>query len=227
MDLTVVRDHQYYDDNVNIAEIFTYASIASAGNLPTISNDIPTETTTVTTTDVVSEITELETRQKQELEEMAANHRLEIAQLQVQRTEDLRLAELKREADLRLSELKRETDLRHAEDKRVADLRKAETKVNEATNVLRLDTEAKLSDMQKQLTEMMLTLQAALNTRPDNKRPAATDTIDNSQSDEKRKNVNSTPGKKLFPDTTDLANDPALAHQQKLYENAPPSPMKE
>ena len=81
--------------------------------------------------------------------------------------------------------------------------------------------------MQTQLTEMMNTLQKALNAKPENTRPADTDTIDDSQTEEKRKNVNSTPGKQLFPDTKDSTEDPALALQQKLYENAPPSPMKE
>ena len=218
MDLTVVLEHQYYDENVNIAEVFTYASIAISGHHTTATNksDIPTETTTATTIDVSSDITEMENRQKQELEEMAANHRLEIAQLQALRIEDLRQAELKRE-----------TDLRQAEDKRIADLKAAEEKVNDATNVLRQDTDTKLTDMQTQLTAMMNTLQTALNTKPDNKRSADSDTIDDSQSEEKRKNVNSTPGKQLFPDTKDLNEDPALALQQKLYENAPPSPMKE
>ena len=214
----VVLEHQYYDENVNIAEVFTYASIAISGNHTTATNksDIPTETTTATTIDVSSDITEMENRQKHELEEMAANHRLEIAQLQALRIEDLRQAELKRE-----------TDLRQAEDKRIADLKAAEEKVNDATNVLRQDTDTKLTDMQTQLTAMMNTLQTALNTKPENKRAADSDTIDDSQSEEKRKNVNSTPGKQLFPDTKDPNEDPALALQQKLYENAPPSPMKE
>ena len=167
----------------------------------------------------------MESRQKEELEEMAEAHRLEIAKLQAQRSEDLRMAEEKREEDLHQAEMKQTEDLRLAEAKRVDDLRIAEEKVNNVTSVLRQDTDQELSNMQKQLTEMMATLKAALTTNG-NKRPADTGKADNSQSDEKRVNVNSTPGKKLYPDTMDLIEDPALDLQKHLYGNAPSSPMK-
>jgi hypothetical protein len=158
---------------------------------------------------------------------MAEAHCLKIAKLHAQRSEDLRFAEEKRAEDLCLAEMKQKEDLRLAEAKRVEDLRIAEEKVNDVTSVLRQDTDQKLSNMQNKLTEMMMaTLKAALTTN-DNKRPADTGKTDNSPSDEKRVNVNSTPGKKLFPDTMHPIADPALDLQQHLYGNAPSSPMKE
>ena len=74
------------------------------------------------------------------------------------------------------------------------------------------------------MTEMMATFKAAFSSK-ENKRSADTVEENTSQSDEKRQDVRSTPGKKLFTDNMDL-EDPALP-QQKLYDNAPQSPTKE
>jgi hypothetical protein len=81
---------------------------------------------------------------------------------------------------------------------------------------------------------MMATFKAAFQSKKseitpgDNKRPASQDdnnTNGNSQSDEKRPDVRSTPGKKLFTDEMDL-EDSALS-QQKLIDDTTPTPMKE
>jgi hypothetical protein len=69
MDLTAVQDHNYFNDSTNIAQVFTYASIV----IPTPAQPSGQASTTLTddlTTDVTSELTEMENRQKQELERL-------------------------------------------------------------------------------------------------------------------------------------------------------------
>ena len=96
MDLSTVRDHSFFNEATNMIEhVFTYADI-TVPNHGTVAKDD-------TTTDVASEFTEMETRQKQELERLAESHRIatkksdklveeqriEIEQLKAQRQEDL------------------------------------------------------------------------------------------------------------------------------------------
>jgi hypothetical protein len=218
MDLSTVRDQVYFDDSTNIEKVFTYADITMP-NRSAFSNKA-TEATDDITTDVTSEMTEMETRQKQELEKLAEVHRLATEKSN-------KLVEAQR---LEIEELKaqRQADL----ETRAHEQQMAEEKVkaqDNATSELRKETKAELNDLKLQMVEMMVTFKAAFSTKIenltfDNKRSAPTDddtnNDDNSQSDEKRRDVRSTPGKKLFHDKMDL-EDPALS-QQKL--NDAPSP---
>ncbi|KAI2489363.1 hypothetical protein MHU86_25236 [Fragilaria crotonensis] len=75
MDLSLVRDHVYFDESTNIAQVFTYANIT----MPTHQSRTQSTVTVSTyemTQDVASELTEMESHQKQELEDMAEAHRL-------------------------------------------------------------------------------------------------------------------------------------------------------
>jgi hypothetical protein len=99
---------------------------------------------------------------------------------------------------------------------------------DKATSDLRHKTKAELHDLKNRMTEMMITFKAVFSqstsTPGEHKRPATdNDTDDNSQSD-KRQNVRSTPGKKLFTDYMDH-KDPASS-QQELMDNAPTTPEK-
>jgi hypothetical protein len=98
----------------------------------------------------------------------------------------------------------------------------------DATSELRSETKAEIHGLKLQMTEMMNTFKAffsqSLSSPGENKRPATdADTDNNSQSD-KRQNVRSTPGKKLFTAYMDL-EDSALS-QQELIDDATPPPMK-
>ena len=57
MDLSLVREHQYYDETTNITEVLTYANITLPTQTPIQST--ATATTTDMTTDVTSELTEI------------------------------------------------------------------------------------------------------------------------------------------------------------------------
>jgi hypothetical protein len=217
MDLSTVRDHSFFNEATNIEHVFTYADI-TVPNHGTLAKDD-------TTTDVASELTEMETRQKQKLEWLAESHRIateksdklveeqriEIEQLKAQRQEDL--------------------EYRAQEQRMAEETFKAQSDV---TSELRNETKAELNDLKVQMSEMMATLKAAFQSKKseitpgDNKGPASQDdnnTNGNSKSDEKRRDVRSTPGKKLFTDEMDLEHS-ALS-QQKLIDDATTTPMKE
>ena len=217
MDLSAVRDTNYFTESINIERVFTYADI-TLPNRSNLSSDITASTDDINTA-VASEITELENVQKQELERLAESHRIET-------DKSNKLVEAQR---LEIEQLKaqRQADLQERlQEKRIANEKvKAQ---DDATSELRSETKAELNDLKLQMMEMMNTFKAVFpQTSPlpgENKRPATDpETNDNSQSD-KRQNVRSTPGKKLFTDYMDH-EDPALS-QQKLMDDAPNSPMK-
>ncbi len=137
--------------------------------------------------------------------ELSKAQRLEIEQLKAQRQADI--TERLKEKRLAQEKVKAQDD---------------------ATSELRSETKAELNDLKNRMTEMMNTFKAVFpQTTPtpgEHKRPATdNDTDDNSQSD-KRQNVRSTPGKKLFTDYMDH-EDPALS-QQELMDDAPSTPEK-
>ncbi|KAI2496023.1 hypothetical protein MHU86_18496 [Fragilaria crotonensis] len=218
MDLSLVRDHVYFDESTNIAQVFTYADIT----MPTHQNKTQCSATSTNemTQDVASELTEMESCQKQELEDMAEAHRLateKAEKLAAEQRQEIALLKAQREDDLRVAQEYREAALRIAEER--------EKMQEDVTRKIRNETDERIQNLQNQMTEMMENFKAVFGSQ-DHKRPA--DAIveeNNSQSDEKRQDVRSTPGKKLFPDNTDMEY-PALP-QQKLYDNAQKSPMKE
>lgn len=218
MDLSAVRDSNYFNDTINIERIFTYAEIAMPAARTRLSSDT-TEATDDITAEVASEITELEHIQKLELERLAESHRLATEQSN-------RIVEAQR---LEIEQLKaqRQADITE----RLKEKRLAQEKVkaqDDATNELRNETKAELNDLKNRMKEMMNTFTAAFSQSTlmssEHKRPATdANTDDNSQSD-KRQDVRSTPGKKLFTDYMDH-EDPVLS-QQKLMDNALTNPEK-
>jgi hypothetical protein len=67
MNLSAVRDHNYFTETMNIERVFTYADITMPSRIDA------TAATDKVTTAVASEITELESFQKQELERLASH----------------------------------------------------------------------------------------------------------------------------------------------------------
>jgi hypothetical protein len=132
---------------------------------------------------------------------------MEIAQLREQRKADLEA---------------------HAEEQRAADAKVQAEK--DATKELRTETKAELKGLD-QMAAMMATFLAGGLTDSalaENKR-SHDDSYEkkhesSSQSDEKRRDVRSTPGKKLFTDNMDL-EDPALSAQKP--DDAPNTPTKQ
>ena len=70
MDLSVVRDSNYFNDTINIERVFTHADIAMPAARTNLASDATGATDDVTT-EVASEITELDHIQKRELERLA------------------------------------------------------------------------------------------------------------------------------------------------------------
>jgi hypothetical protein len=216
MDLSAVRDNNYFTESINIERVFTYADIT----MPNHRSSDATAATDDINTAVASEITELENVQKQELERLAESHRIETEKSN-------KLVEAQR---LEIEQLKaqRQADLQD----RLQEQRIAREKVkaqDDATSELRSETKAELNDLKNQMMELMNTFKAVFpQSTPtpagEHKRPATdTEIDDNSQSD-KRQNVRSTPGKKLFTAYMDH-EDPALS-QQELMDDAPTTPEK-
>ena len=218
MDLSAVNNSNYFTETTNIERVFTYADITMPNRSHPVTS-YATEAIDEVTTAVASEITELEVIQKQELERLAESHRIATEQSN-------RIVEAQR---LEIEQLKaqRQADLND----RLQEQRLSQEKVkaqDDATSELRSETKAELNDLKLQMIEMMNTFKAVFPQSPtppcENKRPATdTDTNDNSQSD-KRQNVRSTPGKKLFTEYMDL-EDPALS-QQELMDDAPVYPKQ-
>ncbi len=197
--------------------MFTYADITVPNR--SLHGSDATAATDDGTTAVASEMTELETIQKKELERLAESHRIATEQSN-------RLVEEQR---LEIEQLKaqRQADLND----RLQDQRIAQERVqaqDDATSALCSETKAELNDLKLQMTEMMNSLKAAFPQSPpppsENKRPANESDIDDNLQSDKRQNVRSTPGKKLFTDYMDH-NDLALS-QQELMDDAPDSPKK-
>jgi hypothetical protein len=114
---------------------------------------------------------------------------------------------------------------------RLNEKRLAQEKVkaqDDATSELRNETKAELNDLKNRMTEMMNTFKAVFSqstlTSGEHKRPATDANTDNNSQSDKRQNVRSTPGKKLFTDYMDH-EDPVLS-QQQLMDNAPTNPEK-
>ena len=220
MDLSLVRDHVYFDESTNIAQVFTYADIT----MPNLHHDKTQhnpETATPNTMiqDVASEMTEIESRQKQELEDMVEAHRIateKAEKLADEQRQEIALLKAQREEDLRIAHEHREEAFRIAEEK----VRSQE----DATRTLRYETDERIQNLQNQLTEMMENFRAVFGSQ-ENKRSADIEEENDSQSDEKRQDVRSTPGKKLFTDNKDM--EYPASPQQKLHDDAPQSPMKE
>jgi hypothetical protein len=220
MDLSLVRDHVYFDESTNIAQVFTYADIT----MPNLHHDKTQhnpETATPNTMiqDVASEMTEIESRQKQELEDMVEAHRIateKADKLADEQRQEIALLKAQREEDLRIAHEHREEAFRIAEEK----VRSQE----DATRTLRYETDERIQNLQNQLTEMMENFRAVFGSQ-ENKRSADIEEENDSQSDEKRQDVRSTPGKKLFTDNKDM--EYPASPQQKLHDDAPQSPMKE
>jgi hypothetical protein len=218
MDLSAVRDSNYFNETINIERVFTYADITMPVARTNITSDA-TDATDEVTTEVASEITELESIQKLELERLVECHRLATEQAnRIVEAQRLEIEQLKaqRQADIteRINEKRLAQETVKAQDK--------------ATSDLQHETKAELHDLKNRMTEMMNTFKAVFSqstsTPGKHKRPATdNDTDDNSQSD-KRQNVRSTPGKKLFTDYMDH-KDPASS-QQELMDNAPTTPEK-
>jgi hypothetical protein len=70
MDLTAVQDQSYYNDSINIAQVFTYANIVMPHHQTHVAGTDDTTNTDDITTDVASELTEMENRQKLEIERL-------------------------------------------------------------------------------------------------------------------------------------------------------------
>jgi hypothetical protein len=167
MDLSLVRDHVYFDESMNIAHVFMYADItlatnqnASLSNVTAPSNEFIQDTT--------SEMAEMESRQKQELEDMAEAHRIATEKAE-------KLAEEQRQ-EIVLLKAQREDDIRIAQEKWEADSRIADAKVKaqeNATRILRHETDERFQSLQNQMTEMMATFKAAFSSK-ENKRSANT-----------------------------------------------------
>ncbi len=159
MDLSLVRDHAYFDESTNIAHVFTYADItlatnqnASLSNVTAPSNEFIQDTT--------SEMTEMESRQKQELEDMAEAHRIATEKAE-------KLAEEQRQ-EIVLLKAQREEDIRIAQEKWEADSCIADTKVKaqeNATRILRHETDERFQSLQNQMIEMMATFKAAFSSK--------------------------------------------------------------
>jgi hypothetical protein len=224
MDLTAVQDHQFFNESTNIAQVFTYANITVPNTQLHPNGTAKSVATDDLTTDVTSELTEMETRQKQEIERMTEAHRIATEKAEAAyRTATLKAEQLAEEQRLEIAQLRaqRQADQdAYAQEQLIAE---AKAQAQEAaTSELRSETKAELQCLQDQMNKMMETFQAAVlfNTMPqsnDNKRTHndyRNDDSDNSQSGEKRQDVRSTPGKKLFTDEMDL-EDPATL-QQKL-----------
>jgi hypothetical protein len=216
MDLSAVRDNNYFTESINIERVFTYADIT----MPNHRSSDATAATDDINTAVASEITELENVQKQELERLAESHRIETEKSN-------KLVEAQR---LEIEQLKaqRQADLQD----RLQEQRIAREKVkaqDDATSELRSETKAELNDLKNQMMELMNTFKAVFpQSTPtpagEHKRPATNTEIDDNSQSDKRQNVRSTPGKKLFTAYMDH-EDPALS-QQELMDDAPTTPEK-
>jgi hypothetical protein len=222
MDIQTVRDDDYFTASTNVDRVFTYADIITPNRQANTRSSTATEATDDLTTAVASEITEMETVQKQELERLAESHRrateqsaklveeqrLEIAQLKAQRQEDLE----SRAREQLLAQAK-------------------VTKQDAATSELRLEsneTKREMKALRMQMQEMVISFQAAfpsmsVSLHGENKRSADNDTNNSPQSD-KRHDVRLSPGKRLFPNKMDL--DDSVSSQQMLKNDATPPIMK-
>jgi hypothetical protein len=233
MDFTAVQDQSYFTETTDVEQVFTYANIVMPPRPTYVTGRNDTVITDDITTDVASELTEMENRQKQEIERLAEAHRAATVKAEeVYRAAVAKADKLAEEQRLEIAQLKaqRQTDLEaHAREQRLA-AAKVQAQ-EEATSDLRNETKAELRGLKDQMNAMMATFQAAGLSRAspaENKRTHAEqqdiDNESNSQSDEKRQDVRSTPGKQLFHDEMDL-EDPALS-QQKLND-APSTPKKQ
>ena len=220
MDLPVGQDDDYFANSIKANKVFTYADIA----IPTY-DPLNTSPFDMQTKASISEISDTKTYadyvRKNELETMTTAHhaatenanqiiasqRLEIEQLKAQRLEDLAQ---------RAQEMSRATDQAFLQE--------------EATATLKLEavqTKLEIQDLRRDLHEMMQQFKLVLSAAPpsqDNKRNSAESAEDNSPN-EKRRDVRSTPGKKLFTDVTDLRD----SHMYLLAMEAtdtPSSPKK-
>jgi hypothetical protein len=220
LDISVVRNDDYFTSSTNIDNVFTYADVTMPFRNPYQATTAPTEDCT---TAVTSDITELEAHQKIELEKMAETHRLaveasakivaeqraEIAQLKSQRQEDLAL---------RAQELLQAQAKLDAQDEATSELRQESTQTKEDISALR-----------NEMKDLMNSFKAAFphpRTPPtsENKRAADTHGNDDNSQSEKRQDVRSTPGKKLFHDKMDL--DDPTPPQQKLTDGGNSEPLK-
>ena len=190
--------------------------------MPFRSQAVPATVTTAPITELTSELSEMEALQKQELAKLAEIHRvataksdkiveeqrLEIAQLKAQRAEDL--------------------ETRNRDQAQAA---ATVTAQDEATSELRLEahqTKLDIHALRQDMQEMLRSFKSVLRpqTPPSELKRGAVDNDeeDNSQQSEKRRDVRSTPGRKLFNDKMDLDDSPTS--QQKLKAGGPQKKQK-
>jgi chromosome segregation ATPase len=171
------------------------------------------------TTAVTSDITELEAHQRQELEKMAEIHRLATeasAKIVEEQREEIATLKAQRQEDLAT----RAQEQRHAQDKLNAQ--------EAATSELRQEstqTKEDISALRNEMKDLLNSFKAAFpspRTPPtsEHKRAADIDGNDNNSQSDKRQDVRSTPGKKLFPAQMDIDPTPP---QQKLMDGDPQS----
>jgi hypothetical protein len=201
MELPVGQDDDYFANSTNANKVFTYADIAIPhAPLPNmLSSDTQTKAS-------ISEISDSKTYadyvKKKELDTMTEAHqaatihanqiiaaqRVEIEQLKAQRLEDI---------------AQRTHEMTKAKDKASVQ--------EEATETLKLEaaqTKLEIHELRRDLQEMIQQFKSVLATAVssnDNKRTSAACADDNTPS-EKRRDVRTTPGKKLFAEEMDLGD---------------------
>ena len=201
MELPAGQDDNYFANSTNANKVFTYADIAIPhAPLPNmLSSDTQTKAS-------ISEISDSKTYadyvKKKELDTMTEAHqaatihanqiiaaqRVEIEQLKAQRLEDI---------------AKRTHEMTTAKDKASVQ--------EEATETLKLEaaqTKLEIHELRRELHEMIQQFKSVLAkavSSNDNKRTSAVCADDNSPS-EKRRDVRTTPGKKLFAEEMDLGD---------------------
>lgn len=199
MELPTGQNDDYFRDSLNANRVFSYAEAASQYQSSTFYNFDETATK-ASISEVTGERTEENSNQQKALDRLTEHHRQEVekaAQIIEEQRQEIQSLKAQRLEDI---------------ENRNQETMAAQAKVQEqdkATNLLRNESEQtkiEVSELRTEMKMMMKQMMAAFATasmNQENKRSNANDEDDNSPS-EKRRDVRSTPGKKLFYDEMDL-----------------------
>jgi hypothetical protein len=200
MELPMGQNDDYFRESMNANRVFSYAD-AAAHQLSPPDSSIEDTTTKASISEITGVQTESYTQQQRAWETLALQHQQEteksaqVIEAQRQEIQHLKSQILEDIANRSQETLAAQVKVKEQDD---ATQLLREESVQTKNEVIELR-----KDMQQMLQQMMLAISAATVTSQENKRSSNAKENDDNSPSEKRRDVRSTPGKKLFYDEED------------------------
>jgi hypothetical protein len=200
MNLPSEQNDDYFRASMNANRIFSYADAAAQPARTTL-YDIDDTTTKASISEITGMRTEAESIQQKAIDRLTEQHKQEA--VKAAQIIDAQRQEIEQLKAQRLEDIERRSQEKLATQTKAREQDDATNQLRHESVQTNLEVSALRRDMQRMMKQMMDAMATTSVNQQDNKRTNEITHDDNSPR-EKRRDVRSTPGKKLYFDETDL-----------------------